>query len=780
MNKMSEKNQINLKNFPIYESLLLILYLCIGFVQNFEAIDKVAPQWLFMSILNFLCGIFIIRYQSIFEERISAYFKSWITILYALFILWAGLSFFYAINPTEVVVNFTRQFNVFFMYCNMGILLFSINNKIKFFSFVFTLILSVEVYFIFYQAIEMLNNSGAISSGSLKGVTANRNIGAFSIALKIPFVLGWIIKANTKVTKILGLILITLAITALSMIQSRASYIAVGLIVLMFTAIPFVILKKEKKIGRLKILLFIFLPLLLSITVNQVFFASKGANAISRASTISLSTKDGSVNQRLRYYNHVLTHLKLNPLFGVGFGNWKFKSIDYDKKNMRGYTVPYHAHSDFIQIGAELGILGFLLYAGIFLITIYYSLRLLFYKDLENDDKLFIYLVLMCLGVYFIDANLNFPIARPQINIIWALSISLICYYFDNSKKINGLKRNDRKIKWIYYIMLAICLPSIFISVKVYNSLKNQMILLNDFNTNKYSARIQELEAMDLSIPNVTVTTIPLKSLKARYYLNNKQYDKALKNLKSTDNSNPYLFFTDYLKSKVYEQKGDIDSAYYYSKIAFFGLPNNTLHSANFVKLAMQKKDLASIEKAADQLIESQSSLNWQNIITAFIDIAGSGNQKLMKLTNRAVELFPNNYNFLLLRKLAHTNPSKIQEGIALAREALKYFNQKNYKKAKELYLQASKVDPFEFSYYENAASCFYQLKEFGNSMLYSSKVIYGLNPGTGKSEYIHGISKISTGDVNGGCEFISLAIDLNYKEAFSIQEQFCKAKVNE
>ena len=33
---------------------------------------------------------------------------------------------------------------------------------------------------------------------------------------------------------------------------------------------------------------------------------------------------------------------------------------------MNGYTVPYHAHSDFIQLGAELGILGFLLYAGDF------------------------------------------------------------------------------------------------------------------------------------------------------------------------------------------------------------------------------------------------------------------------------------------------------------------------------------------------------------------------------------------------------------------------------
>ena len=774
---MNDKKQISLQNIPIYESVLLIIYLCVGFIQNFQAIDKVAPQWLFMGVLNLLSGIFILRNKNFFDERLSAYFKSWITILYALFILWAGLSFFYAINPTEVIVNFTRQFNVFFMYCNMIVLLSSVKNKLKFFSLVFTLILSIEVYFIFYQAFEMLDNSGFINSGNLKGVTANRNIAAFSIALKIPFVLGWILKSNARITKILGLIIITLAITALSMIQSRASYLAIGLIVFMFPVIPFFFFKKEKMINKLKTLLFVFLPLFLSISINQAFFASKGANAVSRASTISLSTNDGSVNQRLRYYNHVFTHLKLNPLFGVGFGNWKFKSIDYDKKNMVGYTVPYHAHSDFIQLGAELGILGFLLYSGIFLLAIFYSLKLLINKDFENDDKLFIYFIFMGLGVYFIDANLNFPIARPQTNVIWALSMSLICYYHSQTNKIRIKRKNIKKNKLIYYLMLAICIPSIFICAKVYESLKNQMILLNDFNTNKYNRNILEIEAMDMSIPNVTVTTIPLKSLKARYYFNNKQYDKALQYLESTNKTNPYLFLTDFLKSKVYEKKENIDSAYYYSKKAFFGLPNNTLHSANFVKLAMQKKDLASIERAADQLIETQSPLNWQNVITAFIDLAGSGNKKLMELTNKSVEHFPKNYNFLLLRKLAHTNPLKIKKGIGLAREALKNFNQKNFRKASELYLQALKEDPFEFSYYENAASCFYQLKEYGNSMLYSSKVINGLNPGTGKSEYIHGLSKISTGDLEGGCKFVSLAVDSNYKEAISIQKQYCKGK---
>ena len=48
-----------------------------------------------------------------------------------------------------------------------------------------------------------------------------------------------------------------------------------------------------------------------------------------------------------------------NPILGVGLGNWKIKSIDYDSKDIKGYVVPYHAHSDFIQLGAELGIFWF-------------------------------------------------------------------------------------------------------------------------------------------------------------------------------------------------------------------------------------------------------------------------------------------------------------------------------------------------------------------------------------------------------------------------------------
>ena len=103
----------------------------------------------------------------------------------------------------------------------------------------------------------------------------------------------------------------------LLIIQSRASYLALGMVTVAFSVIPYIFFKEFSSFQKIKMLFLVFLPLVLSITANKIFFASKGADAISRASTISFSTNDGSVNQRLRYYSHVLTHLKSNPILGV-------------------------------------------------------------------------------------------------------------------------------------------------------------------------------------------------------------------------------------------------------------------------------------------------------------------------------------------------------------------------------------------------------------------------------------------------------------------------------
>ena len=39
-------------------SLFILGFLLVGFVPNLEAVDKIAPQWLYLSILNLFAGFF--------------------------------------------------------------------------------------------------------------------------------------------------------------------------------------------------------------------------------------------------------------------------------------------------------------------------------------------------------------------------------------------------------------------------------------------------------------------------------------------------------------------------------------------------------------------------------------------------------------------------------------------------------------------------------------------------------------------------------------------------
>ena len=88
-----------------------------------------------------------------------------------------------------------------------------------------------------------------------------------------------------------------------------------------------------------------------------------------------------------------------------------------------------------ILVGLILRLKGPLGREGIFIFAIYFSFILLFRSDLDYSNKWFITFLISALGVYFIDANLNFPIARPQVLAPWSLTMALLVYYFNQYKK---------------------------------------------------------------------------------------------------------------------------------------------------------------------------------------------------------------------------------------------------------------------------------------------------------------------------------------------------------
>jgi len=772
---MSKKATKKIDTSNFIPSFFLIAYLCLGFVPNWEAVDKIAPQWLFMSLLNTVSLGYILYFRNQFSLRITHTLSSTLSLTYISFIAWAALSYFYAINSTEVLVNITRQVNILVMFLVMGIFIYNFKQKQALVSYVITAILAIEVYAVLNEALQMINSSGIISSGALKGVTANRNITAFSIAIKIPFVLFLIYKHSKPLVKIGLSGLVMLSILCLSMIQSRASFLALGFTFLSFLVLCVALYFSDKNKKHLYQFAYFLIPFLLAIGINQTFLSDKGADALARAATISAGTNDGSVNQRLRYYEDVLTHMSSNPIFGVGLGNWKLKSIDYDSNDIIGYIVPYHAHSDFIQLGAELGIIGFLLYLAVFLWAIYYVYRLIRFSSISIEEKVFLFLMLTALGVYSVDANLNFPIARPQVLVVWTMIIAMINFYY--RKHLQSIQPIDSKpvLNFSFLgIALLIVVPSVYVTNSVYESLKGQMFLLQDFNSNQFNVPMNQIDTLVPEMPNITVTTIPINSIKARYYFNAGKYDKAIALLEQGTEANPYLFYSELLKSQIFMGKGQMDSASVYAKKAFFGLPNNALHASHYMNVINQTRDRKALEEAYELLVSKNDINNWRNYLLVASSLYPPKDKILTAKAKQAAALFPQDQNIQGFYRSIVIGPMAANQAATYSKEGLAFFNQGDYKNAAINFEKALERNPLEFSYFENAATSNYLLGNMEKALEQINIVINEMNPLNGKSEYIKALIFIKMGDPIGACPLLETSKDSGYSQAIATFDQYC------
>ena len=322
-----------------------------------------------------------------------------------------------------------------------------------------------------------------------------------------------------------------------------------------------------------------------------------------------------------------------------------------------------------------------------------------------------------------------------------------------------------------------------FGSYKKLSSSTYQALLLYDFNNNTRDFKIDEFEKLDLNFPNITVTALPVKYLKARYYLEIDSVETAKKLIYESIKDNPYIYAPEILLAQIYLSENKLDSALYYSKRAFYGITNNNRHRDTYFDVLEQLKDSISLDSAFEKIRKLDRALDhWMDYILTRNDINNKPDQRLLNLIEEMAIKYPNQDTIRLkgIKRMVEIGGTRFTRALYIAEQGNIEFKKENYSEAINFFKAAISLDDQQYLFYENAAMAYDNLKEYSKAEEYFDKVIYDFKTKDGKSEFIKGLMLIKNNN-ELGCKYLEIAAKKNYTgienglRAVNVYRQLCQ-----
>jgi len=796
---VSNNNILNYTKWISFELFVFLLFFVIQYLPQFESFDPMGPQWLGLAFLNIGIFIYFHFYGEKYLYQLHAIFNNKTSILYLVYVVWALMSIFYAFNKIETWVTLSRLLITFISFLHFSII-FSINKKVLIpLSFVVSIIVFGEAIGNinkFLTSIQTTDIDAAILN--LNGSSGNKNIYAQSLLFKLPFVVYAILNAP-KWYKYIFSGIFCLGTTLLLLVNARSTFVGLFLVTILF--VFFIFIKRDSIRWFLKQLLFYIIPVVLAVVLTTILInyaretrkqlggsGSSGYTApLERVKSITFD-QSGRNSLWLDGIQYAISH----PLLGAGYGNWKIFSSRGDRDNE--YYIPYHVHNDFIEITAELGIIGGLLFISIFFVITFGNLKTVFVKVLSFKDVEIYLLILMLLACYFSDAFFNFPIERPVMQIYFALVMAMaIVFYYHQKKEIN-------KVKGIYiYYKVFILIALINVLYTTYNNYKSLVMqnMLNAYGEQNVPEDVLNgFYATFSPIPNLNYAAQPVDAILAKYYAKLNKYDVAFDLLERSKNDNPNIYINDYFLGYMYATQNKLDSSFKYNKIAFYGRPRNSGVYSNLTVSCMQFKDSVELDKAFGVAVKLRNEpYVWYHYLGAKFELGGRKSTPYLKtMSDSALKLHPkidSSYNLQNIRSLIYgtiENKEYFIEKSSISYEnnkvyvkgnfsentviflnlykdsATNAFMKADYKNAIRLFKIASTLDANNYAYYENIGICYFTMTDYATAETYFTKSI-NLGGISGKSELYKGVALIQLGNVEKGCKFLYLAKSRNFTE---------------
>lgn len=759
------------------------LFLLVHFIPDFGGADVMGAQWLYIAIVDCLILGYILLNKKEYTTAIDAILNLKFTLVYSFLVVWAAVSLFYALNGIETLVCFARLVSTFLIFINLSILYYkkdlsALFNVVSIFVMIVLLFDSMYVISGFSKNMVDMNLDQNIVS--LTGKNGNKNVMAASLLIKFPFLL-FVILHNKLLGKVVGLIVLFLGIMALFILNTRSTYVGLAIVFILFAITIYLLFKKEgvKKIGIQ--LSYFIIPLffaffaantMLSKAVDLQGFQGGYGTITKRAGDITVASEQ---NSRIHLWKGAIDYAIKHPLFGAGYGNWKLASIPYEKEYTNDLFVPYHCHNDFIEMFADLGLLGGMAFLAMF-VFLGIAVKNSWQKSTDPSHKLIASIAFMAIACYFVDAFFNFPAERTSMQTMFAISAALLftpLHFVQSSIP----KKSISKAGAIFLIVaLAAIISSIYINYQTYQSLKVQKYVMGEINEDPKMA-LDEVKDAFPAIPNLSTSTLPIKALVARYYLREKQFDEAMRLLNESDNVNPYLHYNDFIKTAVFSVQAKFDSTFLYAKKAFYNWPRASSYYKNMIFAAAKMKDTAEATKAFNTYIKYRNTGEaWNQYILGLIEINKTPIIYTKELLDTAMKKFPaDSLLFVKTSGLLYGNAVLNGSMPNYAAMGAQAFQKGQYINAANFYIKASQADPSNYTHFENVGICYYTNKSFDKAIQYFDKAIQLPTANTGKSEFFKAMSLIALGNKVQACGVLKSAKGKNYPGVDPFIAQNCQ-----
>jgi O-antigen ligase len=739
------------------ELLLVLLYLGIDLIPQLGSIEVMGPQWLYLSVLNFLSlGYLSFKQKTTINKLYDLLSKNLIILIYLAVFIFCGISILFALNPIESIVVYSRFTITILSFFIISWLIYVYPKNLNTIFQIISIVCLVQCIYLLKYFLETM---GTISLSSLiltlTGNSGNKNVLAASFVIKVPIIIYCVYQYFSWwrfAINIIALILVTILILILN---ARSAYLGFFIQILLFSSFLIAGYKLNGSKKTISYFSFIVIPILIGFSISQYLLTigtedskSEGYGTIDKRIATLSDHNESSANARLFFWNNALKQIKENPLTGCGYGNWKIESVKYEYGFYNDFNYSKHVHNDFLQITAESGIPAGILFISIFLFALISTIKVVL-SDASLEIKTLSITSIIALAGYFTDANFNFPAERPVMQVYFAFFLALNVILYLKAIPSESIKQYGIKVRYSALLIgLILSITTIYISWQVYQSMRVQTLTHFNFGTAQPGVTWMDVNPRFPAIPNIAENNIPINDIKAWYLFRSQKYDEALFLLNQDKNANPYSMSKEWLKASIYTSRGMIDSAHYYSNKGFFIRPRNLSLFNIISRTSVPLNDTTTIQKAFKQYRKYRDEPHAWKIYMRSLFAVHYDRTELIQLADSLVKVYPND------NEIQHTRYF-IKAGFAGMR--------KDFPEALVNLLGIMKLNPNDYETMENIGITYYFMQDYSSAATYFKRVVDARVYPNGKSEFYLGNCLLQLGRKEEACKYLYVSANRNY-----------------